>query len=412
MSNVHVISVRPSTFAPTAVGHNRGITDGPRDGTGGQACSAIRYRSIGKRTAAFMENSDSLTATLRQTYLNYFSDTSFDFESASRFAVLDESWRAYFERHREHESHVERMLAQAVSLFGPEARDALGYLGNSGAGMIDRMKREVAAYQAEADGDRASLAHMEFRLDGGVWKYLAGPAHEESEEYRQKLSQLVGVCDKLTEEMQDGVYTSLAQLAKTKTRRFVAVYRGKKPPRPRQIAPVFRAAAPQPIAALRAELEALDNALRTDDPLLFDCLHPAASSDNIAALARAIGAPSLPDELAEWFRWHDGETPTRDQSQYVYGNAPRLWNGTNWTMLSAQAAAAAWKSMKRLAAGDLEQPWSIAWIPLFERASGDYTVFDASPAGYGTIRIWWHDDTTDVAARDLPHFVRELRDTQ
>jgi cell wall assembly regulator SMI1 len=302
------------------------------------------------------------------------------------------------------------MLAQAVSLFGPEAREVLGYPENSGAGMIDRMKREVASYQAEAEGDRASLAHIEFRLDRGVWKYLAGPAHEESEEYRQKLTRLVEVCDTLTEEMQNGVYSSLGQLEKTKTRRFVAVYRGKRPPRPRQTGPVYRAPAPDALAALRAELQALDNALRTDDPLLFDCLHPAASPENISALARAIGTSALPDELAEWFRWHDGETPTRDPVRYAYGNAPRLWNGTNWTMLSAKASAAAWKSMKKIAAGDLEQPWSIAWIPLFERASGDYTVFDASPAGYGTIRSWWHDDETEIVASDLCQFLSELQD--
>src|SRR4051812_24427317 len=107
--------------------------------------------AIDVRKAAPMQSNDGLTTTLRQTYLDYFSDTSFDFESASRFAVLDESWRAYFDRHREHEAHVERMLAQAVSLFGPGAREALGYRENSGAGMIDRMKREVAEYRAEAD---------------------------------------------------------------------------------------------------------------------------------------------------------------------------------------------------------------------------------------------------------------------
>jgi cell wall assembly regulator SMI1 len=113
-------------------------------------------------------------------------------------------------------------------------------------------------------------------------------------------------------------------------------------------------------------------------------LAPGASDAALAAAATAFGA-TLPEEMANSYRIHDG----------ARGGAPPLFG--DWRLLSLAAAVKAWKSItpptddetsddvEDVAAPQIKAEWwNPQWIPVASNSSGDFLCVDLDPAKAGT----------------------------
>ncbi|GAC1561260.1 MAG: hypothetical protein NVS3B10_19150 [Polyangiales bacterium] len=119
---------------------------------------------------------------------------------------------------------------------------------------------------------------------------------------------------------------------------------------------------------LSAKLARIDELLRTLDPATSKRLRPGATPAKLAKLAKRV---PVSDELATFFRWHDGQT-----------QPAQLHAADNRTPLSVDEAIDAWTFLGD-PAEDVRQPWSKAWLPLMTNGAGDYLCIDTGAKGRG-----------------------------
>ena len=132
---------------------------------------------------------------------------------------------------------------------------------------------------------------------------------------------------------------------------------------------------------LAKKLDRIDALLAAARPAAAKAMKAGASDAAIKRLAKAIGVASLPDDVATFFRWHDGQaTPAS------------LREGDNRTPMSVADAIEAWTFLSD-PSEDVLQPWKKTWLPLFENGAGDHLCFDL---GKGSLVAYWHADEDRV----------------
>jgi cell wall assembly regulator SMI1 len=126
---------------------------------------------------------------------------------------------------------------------------------------------------------------------------------------------------------------------------------------------------------LAKKLEAIDALLAEVRPATAKAMRPGASDAALAALAKAIGAAVLPDDVAAFFRWHDGQATPRS-----------LREDDNRTPMSVDDALDAWSFLSD-PTEDVLQPWKKTWLPVLENGAGDHLCFDLAD---GSLVAYWH----------------------
>jgi hypothetical protein len=137
---------------------------------------------------------------------------------------------------------------------------------------------------------------------------------------------------------------------------------------------------------LADKLAQVDTLLTEKNPAAKAALKPGASDASLAKLAKTIGA-AVPEDLAAFFRWHDGES-----------RVASLQAGDNRTPMSIAGAIDAWMFLSD-PSEDILQPWKRTWVPIFENGAGDHLCFDLK--GGALVEYWHADEDRGVAFPSL-----------
>jgi cell wall assembly regulator SMI1 len=109
-------------------------------------------------------------------------------------------------------------------------------------------------------------------------------------------------------------------------------------------------------------------------------LLPGASDEALAALAKELGGP-VPDGLAAWLRWHDG------QNEDLVGCFVE-----SFELMSAAEIAEALKERRG------KKGWPSSYVPLLDDHQDDYVVVDSSKPELPVREVWQgRDDHPEVA---------------
>ncbi len=138
---------------------------------------------------------------------------------------------------------------------------------------------------------------------------------------------------------------------------------------------------------LGRRLARIDELLDKVSPDALDAMRAGATDVALKRLSKALGGKPLPEPIATFFRWHDGQsTPVS------------LHAGDNRTPMSIAESLDAWRFL-----GDPDeeilQPWSKTWLPLFTNGAGDYLCVITSGKDAGALVEYWHTDKD----RNQPH---------
>jgi cell wall assembly regulator SMI1 len=155
------------------------------------------------------------------------------------------------------------------------------------------------------------------------------------------------------------------------------------------------------IAPLQKALAELDKYLGEADVEMLKAMRAGISEADVQKLlGEVVGDSPVPLELFVWFGWHNGQD----------GTSQELSPDRTFTLMELRASVAAWRSLRDLkSSGDLQEPWSLSWIPLMTNGAGDYVVFESSPDAYGTILEYWHaDEDRPVLAKNLATFAKDI----
>ncbi len=141
-------------------------------------------------------------------------------------------------------------------------------------------------------------------------------------------------------------------------------------------------ASPKP-EGLAALLERLEAFLKKHRRRYHRGLRPGATDDELAALAAALGGP-VPDPLATWLRWHNG------QDEDLIG--------------------AFVESFRLLSAADIVRALGgrRAPVPILEDDTDDFVVLDTTGAGLPVREVWHGADRPIDAAPSFEAWVAGL----
>jgi cell wall assembly regulator SMI1 len=136
---------------------------------------------------------------------------------------------------------------------------------------------------------------------------------------------------------------------------------------PKSKQPMTHESDPSGLAALLARLEAW---LKKRRRRYYKALRPGATDAELAALAQALGK-AVPDPLAAWLRWHNG------QDEDVMGAFVESFH-----LMSTAEIAEALKQRKS------DKRWQAAWVPILDDYQDDLVVLDTGRAGLPVEEVW------------------------
>ena len=143
---------------------------------------------------------------------------------------------------------------------------------------------------------------------------------------------------------------------------------------------------------LEGTLARLDAWLKAHRPAMHATLRPGASAVDLEQLGKALGQP-VPDGLAAWLRWHNG------QGEEV----PCSLVGS-FSLLSAAEIA---EELAERQAGT-DGPWQAGWIPLLSDFSGDLVCLDTTRPGLPVVETWRGRCDAEDAAPSLDAYLEHL----
>lgn len=111
-------------------------------------------------------------------------------------------------------------------------------------------------------------------------------------------------------------------------------------------------------------------------PNVFESLLPPSTDKQIFELKSELKIDSLPNDLTELLKWHNGQCDSCSFNQE-----------DNFAFISIKEMIDAIRFFNN-AETELISPWSDSWIPLFFNGSGDYRVYDLES---GKIIQYYHD---------------------
>jgi cell wall assembly regulator SMI1 len=129
-------------------------------------------------------------------------------------------------------------------------------------------------------------------------------------------------------------------------------------------------------------LQRLDELLQQHRPAYYATLNPPAAATELAVFEAEFGL-TLPDELRQWWGWHDGQEAFDSFIQ-------------NKSLLSLNSAAETMRiNGELLADGEFVLNWwRAAWVPFLENGGGDLVCLDLEGTFMeqpGQILQHWHD---------------------
>ena len=147
----------------------------------------------------------------------------------------------------------------------------------------------------------------------------------------------------------------------------------------------LRAASPRGFAAMGEEMPALlkrlDAWLKKNRKRYYKGLLAGADDRQLSELAKALGKP-VPDDLAAWLRWHNG------QDEDMIGAFVESFN-----LMSADEIAETVKERKGTPG------WNPSFIPILDDYQDDLVVLDASKPELPVREVWrGRDDNPEVAS--------------
>jgi cell wall assembly regulator SMI1 len=138
---------------------------------------------------------------------------------------------------------------------------------------------------------------------------------------------------------------------------------------------------------LEADLRNIDEQISANAPKVAAGLHPGAQENGLALLRDTFfEGKDLPEDLATFFRWHDGQSGFQSLSPL-----------DNRMLMSIDDVIDTWSFLSS-PDEDIQQPWNIAWIPILANGAGDYVVYVASGDMKGQLLNYWHDDVDRTMA--------------
>ena len=133
---------------------------------------------------------------------------------------------------------------------------------------------------------------------------------------------------------------------------------------------------------LEADLRNIDKQISAKAPKVAAGLRPGAQENGLALLRDTFfDGKDLPEDLAIFFRWHDGQTGYQSLSPL-----------DNRMLMSIDDAIDTWTFLSN-PREDIRQPWDKVWIPILANGAGDYVVYVASGYMKGQLLNYWHDDS-------------------
>jgi cell wall assembly regulator SMI1 len=134
------------------------------------------------------------------------------------------------------------------------------------------------------------------------------------------------------------------------------------------------------VAELLAQLDAW---LKKNRKRYHKGLLPGADAKTLAQLEKALGRP-LPEDLAAWLRWHNG------QEEDMIGAFVESFN-----LMSADEIAAAYQERKG------EKGWDAAFVPILDDYQGDHVVLDTRKPELPVREVWSGRDDHPEAATSM-----------
>jgi cell wall assembly regulator SMI1 len=131
---------------------------------------------------------------------------------------------------------------------------------------------------------------------------------------------------------------------------------------------------------LAAYLKRIDRVLSVKAPDVFAGLRRGVGEEELLVLQQTClrGQP-IPEDLAVFFRWHNGQTGFASLSPL-----------DNRMLMSLEDSVDTWKFMSEPDA-DIQLPWLNDWLPILANGGGDHIVYVASGPDRGKLVAYWHD---------------------
>ena len=125
-------------------------------------------------------------------------------------------------------------------------------------------------------------------------------------------------------------------------------------------------------------LEDIEASLKQNFEEVYLSLRPGITESELNSFAdRCLAGRSIPSDLADLYRWHNGQNSNFSLNQ-----------NDNRTFLPIEDAIDAWEFLND-PMQDILQPISKDWIPFAYNGAGDYLMYDLSS---GSVLCYWHDD--------------------
>ncbi|MGL4553995.1 MAG: SMI1/KNR4 family protein [Gemmataceae bacterium] len=140
-------------------------------------------------------------------------------------------------------------------------------------------------------------------------------------------------------------------------------------------------------------LARLDGWLAKHRPVFHDGLMDPATAAELSALAASLGRP-VPDELASWLHWHNG------QGEEGVGSLVGAFN-----VLGSEEIADEYAERQK---GASDGPWHAGWLPLLDDFQGDLVCLDTTRPGHPVIEVWRGKDEAEDVAPSLAEWVTGL----
>jgi cell wall assembly regulator SMI1 len=173
----------------------------------------------------------------------------------------------------------------------------------------------------------------------------------------------------------------------------------RKPPLEITWADVIKAAGPAaapeketPATGLSAALARLDAWLKAHRPAFFATLQKGAADADLQKLAKQLGRP-VPEELATWLRWHDGQD----------ADVPAALVGA-FTLIDHEEVADAYRDRT----AGMDGPWNAGWFPLLDDFNDSLICLDTTRPGVPVIEVWRGRESAIDASPSLEAWVQTL----
>jgi cell wall assembly regulator SMI1 len=156
---------------------------------------------------------------------------------------------------------------------------------------------------------------------------------------------------------------------------------------------------------MQATWTRIEDWLKRNAPETLRALRPGAARTAIAKAEKALGV-TLPDDVRELYRIHDGQSPDTSGlfDDWEFLSLARVIK--EWRMWKGLSDGGEFKGKKSKSSGETRKDWwNLAWIPLTSNGAGDHHCLDLAPGPKGTrgqiIQFFHDDDKRSVVAKSL-----------